>query len=65
VGRFIPWVKTDADVRRLIETRVLQFGAKQSLRFHLVDSKSHSVWLMRTALIQQDLGITRPWLEQL
>ncbi len=65
VGRFIPWVRTEADVRRLIETRILQFGAKQSMLFYLINSKSHSVYLMQTAAIQQDPEVTRPWMESL
>lgn len=65
VGRYIPWVRTDEDVRRLIETRILQFGAKQSMLFYLINSKSHSVYLLRTAVIQQDADVTRPWMESL
>jgi hypothetical protein len=63
VGRYIPWVKTDADVRRLVETRVLQFGAKQSLHFNLFSDKGSPYYLMNTALAQQDAEITRPWME--
>ena len=65
VGRYLPWVRTDEDVRRLIETRILQFGAKQSMLFYLINSKSHSVYLLRTAVVQQDAGVTRPWMESL
>lgn len=65
VGRFIPWVKTDEDVRRLIETRIVQYGAKQSMRFQLVNSKEHSTTLMQTAIVQQDADITRTWMESL
>jgi|GEM_PF-506988 len=65
VGRFIPWVKTEEDVRRLIETRILQFGAKQSLKFQLINSKNHSAYLLTTAMVQQDPEVTRPWLEAL
>jgi hypothetical protein len=63
VHRFIPWVKTDADVRRLIETRVLQFGAKQSLHFNIFSDDGSPYFLMKTALVQQDPEITRPWME--
>lgn len=65
VGRFIPWVKTDEDIRRMIETRVLQFGAKQSMRFHIYNDKESPAFLMRTAAVQQDPAVTRPWMEYL
>lgn len=65
VHKYIPWVKTEADVRRLIETRILQFGARQTIYYHLVTSKNHSVYLLRNILVQQDPEITRPWLESL
>ena len=65
VGRFIPWVKTDLDVRRLIETRILQFGARQILYFNIYNDKETPLFLMRTASIQQDREVTRPWMESL
>ncbi len=65
VGRFIPWVKTDLDVRRLIETRILQFGARQIMRFYVYSDKETPLFLMRTAAVQQDRDITRPWMESL
>ena len=65
VGRYIPWIKTDEDLRRLIETRILQYGAKQSRHFQLSNSKAHSVCLLHTAVIQQDPDATRPWMDAL
>jgi hypothetical protein len=65
VSRFIPWVKTEGDVRRLIETRVLQFGAKQVMRFHVRSDKETPGLLMRLAAVQQDPDLTRPWMEYL
>lgn len=65
VGRYIPWVKSDEDLRGLIETRILQFGARQSLHFQLVNSKEHSVFLLNTAVVQQDPDVTRPWMASL
>lgn len=63
VNRFIPWVKTEADVRRLIETRILQFGARQLMYFNLYSDAEHPRMLFRTALIQQDSQVTQPWME--
>ncbi len=65
VGRFIPWIKTDEDVRRLIETRILQFGARQVMHFNVFNDKGTPGFLMRLAAIQQDQEITSPWLEYL
>jgi hypothetical protein len=65
VGRFIPWVKTDADLRRMIETRVLQFGAKQVMRFHVRSDKGTPGLLMQLAAVQQHPHVTRPWMEYL
>jgi hypothetical protein len=63
VGRFVPWVKTEADVRKLIETRVLQFGARQLMHFNLYSDGHHPKMLFRMALVQQDPAITAPWME--
>jgi hypothetical protein len=63
VNRFIPWVKTEADVRRLIETRILQFGARQSMHFNLFSDYKSPQFLFLTALVQQDPAVTRPWME--
>jgi hypothetical protein len=65
VGRYIPWVKTDKDVRRLIETRVLQYGAKQCEYFNIVTDKESPEYLMRTIAVQQDPEVTRPWMDVL
>ncbi|MHC4717948.1 MAG: hypothetical protein ACYS5V_13320, partial [Planctomycetota bacterium] len=65
VGRFVPWVKTDRDVRRLIETRVLQYGARQIMRFHRWNDKGTPNFLMTVAAVQQDPKITRPWMDYL
>ncbi|MBV8758538.1 MAG: hypothetical protein JO257_14730, partial [Deltaproteobacteria bacterium] len=65
VGRYIPWIKTDVDLRRMIETRLVQYAAKQLIRFQRWDDKDSPTWLMLAAAIQQDPTVTRPWLDQL
>ncbi|HSN30114.1 MAG TPA: hypothetical protein VLT45_27695 [Kofleriaceae bacterium] len=65
VGRYIPWIKTDADLRRMIERRLVQYAAKQMIRFQRWDDKDSPTWLMTAAAIEQDATVTRPWLEQL
>ena len=63
VGRFVPWVRTDEDVRRLIETRILQFGARQVMHFNVFNDKETPTFLMRLAAVQQAPDVTRPWME--
>lgn len=63
VGRFLPWVRTDEDVRRLIETRILQFGARQVMHFNVFNDKETPTFLMRLAAVQQHPEVTRPWMD--
>ena len=65
VGRYVPWVRTDEDLRRMIETRLVQYSAKQVLRWHRWNDKGTPTMLMESIAVQQDAEITRPWLEQL
>lgn len=65
VGRYIPWIHDDTDLRRMIETRLVQYAAKQVLRWQRWDDKDTPTWLMTIAAIQQAPGVTRPWLDEL
>ena len=65
VGRYIPWIRTDEDLRRMIETRLVQYSAKQVLYWHRWNAKGTPSMLMESALVQQDPEITRPWMETL
>jgi len=65
VGRFLPWIRTDEDLRRMIETRLVQYSAKQVLRWHRWNDKGTPGMLMESIAVQQDPEITRPWIEQL
>ncbi|HJN08710.1 MAG TPA: hypothetical protein QF564_08450 [Pirellulaceae bacterium] len=65
VGRFVPWIQTDEDLRRMIETRLVQYSAKQVMRWHRWNDKGTPGMLMQSIAVQQDPEITRPWIEQL
>lgn len=65
VGRYIPWIKTDEDLRRMIEVRLVQFSAKQILRWHNWDDTETPTWLLLAAVVEQNPAVTRPWLEDL
>ena len=65
VHRYIPSIPTEEDVRQMIETRLLQYAAKQVIRFQRWDDKSTPTYLMKIAAVQQDPDVTRPWMESL
>lgn len=65
VSRYLPWVKTDEDVRRLIETRMLQYAARQIMGWHRWNDKGTPGMLMEAALVQQDPKVTAPWMQWL
>jgi len=60
LGRFIPWIKTPADVVRFYDTYVVQYYAQQLM--------TYNVWrtpdMMATAIaVQQDPTICKPWID--
>lgn len=63
VGRFIPWVKTPADVVRLLDTHLLQYGAAQTKLFRYYYSHEHAAILSMLAAIQGDPAIVESWME--
>ncbi len=59
VGEFIPWVKTSEDIIKLIDTHLLQWGAKQSA--YQRTCYDSSVKLAKLAAYQGDPSIATPW----
>jgi len=65
VGRYLPWIKTEEDVRTMIESRLTQFAARQVMSMHRWNDKGTPAMLMEAAAVQQDPAVTRPWMEHL
>jgi len=62
VGRFVPWVKTPADVARLIDVYLVQTTAKRILRYHY---HTDPMDIANLAAVVGDPSVTDPWMEWL
>lgn len=61
LGRFIPWVKTPADVIKLLDVYLVQYEAKRVLRYnYLYDNEP--CWIVEPATVLGDRSVTDPWL---
>ncbi len=65
VGHYVPWVKTPADVIRLLDTHLLQFGAQEVMCFQKFYDHEHAGMLAKLAAIQGDPAITDPWMDSM
>ena len=62
VGRFVPWVKTPADVTRLLDVYLVQTTAKRILRYHY---HTDPMDIANLATVVGDPSVTDPWMEWL
>lgn len=62
VGRYVPWVKSPEDVRRLIDVYLVQTTAKRIMRYHY---HTDVVDIANLAAVVGDRGVTDPWMEWL
>ena len=62
VGRFVPWVKTPADVVKLIDVYLVQATAKRILRYHY---HTDPMDIANLAAVVGDPSVTDPWMEWL
>jgi hypothetical protein len=62
IGRFVPWVKTPQDVRRLIDVNLVQTTAKRIMRYHYY---TNPVAISTIAALVGDNKVTTPWMEWL
>lgn len=63
VGRYVPWVKTPRDVVALLDTYLLQYGAREMMIFQRYYDHEHAAMLTEMAAIQADPAITELWME--
>lgn len=59
VGRHIPWVKTPEDVIALLDTYILQYGAREMMFYQSYYNHAHAAQLSTLAAIQTDPEISR------
>ena len=65
LGRYIPWVRTPADVVTLLDTHIIQYGARETMYYQYYFGYEHPQFLALFAAVQADKDIARPWLEML
>lgn len=63
LGRFIPWVKTPADVQYLYEVYLVQYMAKEVMHFRYYYDHGLASMLIQAATIQNDNDITKEWMD--
>jgi hypothetical protein len=65
VGRFIPWIRTPADVRAFLDQRILQFGMQELREYRMGTSHDTSEMAILLATIAQDAQATKPLMDYL
>ena len=63
VGRFIPWIKTPADVIQFLDTHLVQYLAKNVMFDRYYYDNETAEILITLAAIQADPKISAPWME--
>ena len=65
LSRFIPWIKTPADLVGFYETYVLQYYAQQVMAYNVWRTDSAPTMMANVIAVQQDPAICKPWIEWL
>ena len=65
VGRFVPWVKSSADLIELLDVYLIQTLAKRFMRYHYWGDGRQPAYLAEVAAILGDSSVTAPWMEWL
>jgi len=63
IGRFVPWVKTPDDVRWLFDVYLVQYVANEMTHYRYFYDHGLAKMLITAAAIQDDVEISRPWME--
>ncbi len=63
VGRFIPWIKTPADLQWLLDVYTIQYAANQMSHFRFYYDHGLAQMVINLAEIQGDNEISKPWME--
>jgi len=65
VGRYIAWVKTPADVVKLLDTNLIQYLVKNIFARRYEYGNDNVDLLFKLVVIQGDARISEPWLERM
>ena len=65
LGRFIPWIKTPADLVRFYDTYLLQYYAHQIMTYNAYLDAPTAEWMAKVIAVQQDATICKPWVDWL
>jgi hypothetical protein len=65
VGRFLPWIKTPADLQRFLDATLLQYRARQIMTYKAWLDDPTPAWMAEIAAVQQDPQVTKPWIDWL
>jgi hypothetical protein len=64
LGRFIPWIRSPADVVKLMDVYLVQEKAKRYLRYQEFDN-NNPAFMATVAAMLGDAAVTDPWMEWL
>jgi hypothetical protein len=65
IGRFVPSVKSSADLIQLLDVYLLQTHAKRILRYHYQGDGREPAMLADVAAVLGDNAVTEPWMQWL
>jgi hypothetical protein len=65
VGRFLPWIKTPADLQRFFDATLLQYRAREIMTYNAWLGDPTPAWMAEIAAVQQDPQVTKPWIDWL
>lgn len=63
VGKHISWVKTPDDVITLLDTYIVQYGAREMMYYQSYYDHAHAAQLATLAAIQSNPEISHPWVK--
>jgi len=65
VNRFLPDIRCSADLLRFLDTNLIQYPARLIDNYWIKSGHDMAATMLETVVIQQDVEITRPWMEYL
>jgi hypothetical protein len=65
VGRFLPWIKTPADLQQFFDATLLQYRARELMTYNAYADDPVPAWISEIAAVQQDSQVTKPWMDWL
>jgi hypothetical protein len=65
VGKFLPWIKTPADLQQFFDATMLQYRAREFMTYNAYTDDPVPAWISELAAVQQDPQVTKPWIDWL